>query len=280
MLTMWPACLRTHSLVDQIVAAAEAGFGAIAVNSATYVAARSGGASASQIRQIAHDHGIRISWIDAVTGWLPIRYPSRSPELKGFLDHDLDIAFEMAAELGAMSILAVGCFDHGAIDRQQQVDCFGDLCRRAAESDLQVGLEFIPMWGIPTLRAAMEIIDAAGAANGGLVFDTWHFFRSDPDTELLSTIPGDSILAVQVADARWEIKGRDLQDDCLEYRLQPGDGDFPLGPIVAHLAQVGVSDFGPEIFSAELDALSAKQAADQCAQKARALLQNIEVIAA
>jgi hypothetical protein len=37
--------------------------------------------------------------------------------------------------------------------------------------------------------------------------DTWHFFRSHPDFELLARIPGDRIFAVQVDAAAVEVRG-------------------------------------------------------------------------
>jgi len=278
-MTLWPACVRTHSVRDQIAAASQAGFSGLAMNSATYVAARETGMSGAQMVRQASDHGVRINWIDAVTGWLPVRYPPRSPELKDFLDHHIDTAFEMASELGAESLLAIGCFDHGAVDRRHQVECFGELCNRAADHDLRVGLEFIPMWGIPTLRAALEIVEAVNASNGGLVFDTWHFFRSDPDMELLGAIPEAKTFAVQMADASWQISGN-LLEDCLAHRRLPGEGEFPLGSLIARLAGMGITDFGPEIFSAALDELSAGKAAALCAQSTRKLLENNQINAA
>ncbi|MEW5420279.1 sugar phosphate isomerase/epimerase [Amorphus sp. 3PC139-8] len=263
--------MRSHSLYDQITAAASTGFSAIAINSAGYVAARSSGMTASRIRETLHDCGMTVSWVDAVTGWLPVRFPPRSPELKGFLDHELDIAFEIAAELGAEGLLAIGSFDHGAVDRSRQIDCFGQLCERAAGNDLRVGLEPIPFWGIPTLRAALEIVDTVGAPNGGLMLDSWHFYRGDPDIALLERVPGEKIFGVQLADAEWEVRG-DLQQDCLEHRLLPGDGDFPLDAFMSRLVRMGVRDFGPEVFSARLDALSAEEAAQRSAQAVRAVL--------
>lgn len=272
-LTLWPACVRAHPVNDQIVAAQKAGFSALAINSAGYLAALSDGMTGPQIGQIARDNDMRISWVDAVSGWLPVRYPPRSPELKDFLDHDLDIAFEIADAFGAKSLLAIGCFDHGHVDRAQQIDCFAALCERAASSGLRVGLEFIPMWGIPSLRCALEILDEVRAENAGLVFDSWHFFRSDPDIELLATVPAGKVLAVQLADARWKVSGSNLQEDCLACRCQPGEGEFPLDSILAHLAANGVDDFGPEVFSEELDSMTADRAAEASAAATRNILE-------
>ena len=180
-LTLWPACVRTHALAEQIAATAMAGYSSLAINPATYHAAISSGLSPRDIRRIADGHHVRFKWVDAVSGWLPIRYPAEAPELKGFLDYDLDLAFEIAEELGAEAILAIGCFQEGELPLAQQAGCFDALCRRAESRKLRVGLEFIPTWGIRDLKSAWRIASAVDAPNGGYVIDTWHFFRSSSD---------------------------------------------------------------------------------------------------
>jgi sugar phosphate isomerase/epimerase len=273
-LTLWPACVRTHALPDQIAAAAQAGFSSLAINPATYHAAVSSGLSPQDILRIADYNGVRFSWVDAVSGWLPIRYPADSPELKGFLDYDLKLAFEIADILGAEAILAIGCFAEGALPLSQQIDCFGELCREAKVRNLRVGLEFIPTWGIGNLKSAWRIASAVDAQNGGYVVDTWHFFRSNSDPNLLQQIPDDRIFAVQVADAASDCKVRSLLDDSLNFRKLPGDGALPLARLLDTITTKGTKDFGPEVFSIELDQVSAREAAILCANSMRAILRR------
>jgi sugar phosphate isomerase/epimerase len=273
-LTLWPACVRTHALPEQIAAAASAGFSSLAINPATYHQTVSSGLSPREILRIANDHGVRFSWVDAVSGWLPIRYPAESPELKSFLDYDLNLTFEIADALGVGAILAIGCFVEGALPLSQQIDRFGALCRGAEARNLRVGLEFIPTWGIGDLNAAWRIASAVGARNGGYVVDTWHFFRSGSDPDLLDRIPGDKIFAVQVADAALDYTGRSLLDDSLQFRRLPGDGELPLLPLLEMIEKKGVRDFGPEVFSVELDKMSAREAAIRCANATRAILRR------
>lgn len=280
-LTLWPACVRSHPLPQQIAAAATAGYSSIAINSATYVAARDAGLPGAEIARLASDNGLRIGWVDAVTGWLPVRYPPRNPELAGFLDHPVDIAFEMAEVFESHSLLAIGSFDHATLPFQELVDCFGRFCERAAAKGLRVGLEFIPFWGIPTLRSAMDIVEAAGASNGGLVLDTWHFYRGDPDPAPLAELPADRLFAVQLADAPTGPARVSLLEDCLQNRVLPGDGGLPLDEILAVLKRMGVRDYGPEIFSASLDERSAADAArlsaDACRSVLRGALRQTEI---
>ena len=105
---------------------------------------------------------------------------------------------------------------------------FAELCDRAADVGAQVHLEFMPISCVATLREAWTIVRDADRANGGIVFDTWHFFRGDPDFELLATVPGDRIYCVQIDDAAAEPRAS-LRDDT-NNRLLPGDGDLDLDP--------------------------------------------------
>ena len=65
-----------------------------------------------------------------------------------------------------------------------------------------MNLEFVPFFGIDTLEAAWEIVSGANAANGGIMFDTWHHRRSGSTDAFLATIPGARITGVQVKRRR------------------------------------------------------------------------------
>ena len=104
---------------------------------------------------------------------------------------------------------------------------FGLICDRAAGFGMQVQVEFTALHSIRTLQTAWDIVRGADRPNGGIVFDTWHFFRTDPDYALLATIPGARILSVQVDDALPEPVGT-MRDDTLN-RLMPGDGSLEIG---------------------------------------------------
>ena len=108
---------------------------------------------------------------------------------------------------------------------------------------------------------AWDILQQVKADNAGIVFDFWHYMRSGPNEELLRSIPGDKITAVQLCDATAEVpKGMSLAYDGLNHRLTPGDGDFPIASLVETLHQIGgLNNVGVEVFSPEYDKLSAEQ---------------------
>jgi sugar phosphate isomerase/epimerase len=111
-----------------------------------------------------------------------------------------------------------------------------------------VWIEFMPDGGIPDLGSAAELLRAIGAANAGLTLDTWHLFRTDEWLAVLRDLPEGSIRAVQVADARAELRGTGRKPPTAD-RLLPGAGDAPLREILeVVLARHPAAAIGVEVF--------------------------------
>jgi 4-hydroxyphenylpyruvate dioxygenase len=157
------------------------------------------------------------------------------------------------------SFTAWAGFPQGAYELPELIDAFGVLCARGQAEGLRCDLEFIPVFGIPDLKAAWEIVSGAGAANSGIVLDLWHYMRGTPDHALLNSIPGEAITGVQLCDATLDLPaGRSLVDDGFDHRRLPGDGEFPIAAILDILRVTGgLSRVGLEIFSATFDQMSA-----------------------
>jgi sugar phosphate isomerase/epimerase len=117
-----------------------------------------------------------------------------------FFDTTVEDFLRLADDLGCESFSAICTFPTGALDVEQLVEPFAELCRRA--DGLRVDLEFVAIWGLPDLASAWRVVRDAGAANGGVLFDFWHFFRGASDLATLRCIPDEKIHAVQVCDAR------------------------------------------------------------------------------
>jgi sugar phosphate isomerase/epimerase len=124
----------------------------------------------------------------------------------------------------------------------------------------------MPISSIATLAQGWDLVHAVNRDNLGLTFDTWHFWRADPDHDLLRTIPGDKITDVQLVDATRALKG-DLLNDLLHHRLFAGEGEFDLKTTVAVLREIGgYNSVGPELFSDAMDALEATEAGRRAGQ--------------
>ena len=264
---LWPACVKTYGFGDQLRAAAAGGFDSLPIGALTWQSLRDSGRSAADVVAMANDRGIRLGHYDGFTDWAPERFAADLPEpAKAVFDVSADQCLEICDALGLEAICATGAFRAGDWPLDALVEGFARFCEKAATAGIRVDLEFIPMWGVPSLALAWDIVRQAGAANGGILFDTWHFFRGDADVALLDSIPAGVIRTVQLADAQRELRGDNLFEDCLRYRLLPGEGDLDLPRVLRSLAaKGGVTSMGPEIFSDYLDSLEASRAGRECA---------------
>ena len=153
-------------------------------------------------------------------------------------------------------------------------EAFAALCDRAAARGLLVHLEFLPWTLIPDLDAALEIVELADRPNGGVMFDTWHHFRSRTKNDRIRNVPGRRILALQMNDAPREAE-ENLIEETLHRRLLPGEGDIDLVEILRLIDQAGSpAPVGVEIFSDALARLPAKEVARRAGEAARAVLRQ------
>jgi sugar phosphate isomerase/epimerase len=81
---------------------------------------------------------------------------------------------DAAAELGARHLLAQG-HDH---DWSRLVDHFAQLSDLAASYGLTVDVEFLTWTRMRDVRGVLDLLDAAGRSNTGVMIDTLHFCRS------------------------------------------------------------------------------------------------------
>jgi sugar phosphate isomerase/epimerase len=253
-------------LHDRAVAARAAGFERFSISPVDVHDAETAGWPARDIGKWASDQGLELI-MDPVVNWHPYKsaWPFR------YAKFGLDEILRMSRDLRCRSMTAVAMTDC-PLPESELAAPFGQLCRRVAQDGTNVHLEFIPMTVIPDLRVAWDIVRNADEDNGGLLFDTWHFFRGSPDFDLLASIPGDRIFAVQISDAKAEVQGS-LWDDTRRRKL-PGDGDFDLARAVQTLADIGGLQWvGPEIYSPQLAAMPATEAAQLASERVRSLVQ-------
>jgi sugar phosphate isomerase/epimerase len=267
--------LRTGITFRERLAATQAGgFTGLSLWGRDYQVARDEGLSDRDIRLLVADHGLAVAELDPAWWWLPgasdIHIPPEhdGERIFGFGEPEL---FAVADAVGARSLNAVDVFG-GTWSLDEAAAAFAALCDRAGEHGLLVHLEFLPWSRIPDLATAWRVVREAGRANGGLMLDAWHYFRSTPDGELLRSIPGASILGVQLCDAPAVAEANPLHAT-LHERLLPGDGELALGTLLADLRATGTTaPLGVEVFSDALHALAPEEAGRLAGQSLRAVL--------
>jgi sugar phosphate isomerase/epimerase len=262
------------SFRERLAAARAGGFTAVSLWGRDYQGARDEGLSDGDIRLLLADHGVSVAELDPGWWWLPgasgIRIPPELDEERifGFGEQEL---FGVAESVGARSLNAVDVFG-GSWSLDEAAAAFAGLCDRAADHGLLVHLEFLPWSRIPDLATAWQVVLAADRTNGGLMLDAWHYFRSTPDGAMLRSIPGASILGVQLCDAPALAETNPLHAT-LHERLLPGGGELALGTLLADLRATGTTaPVGVEVFSDVLSALPPEEAGRLAGRSLRAVL--------
>jgi sugar phosphate isomerase/epimerase len=261
---------------ERVAATVGGGFSAMSLWGRDYQAAREEGLGDPDIRLLLADHGLSVGELDPAWWWLPgaseIHIPRQLDQERIFRFAESEL-FDVAEAVGARSLNAVDVFG-GSWSLEEAAEAFAALCDRAADRGLLVHLEFLPWSRIPDLATAWQVIAAADRPNGGLMLDAWHYFRSDPDSALLRSIPGASILGVQLCDAPATAEAEPMYAT-LHERLLPGDGDFPLPLLLADLAATGATaPLGVEVFSDVLHALDPGEAGRRAGASLRALVKS------
>ena len=145
-------------------------------------------------------------------------------------------ALELGAEVGATHISSIGTEfapDATFLSTEQRIDLFGRLCDEAARFGLTVGVEFMMYRDIRTWRDALQMIDAAGRANAGLILDVLHFFRGGATPSDLLQVPARRIAYAQLSDCvATPLPVEKLAMEARTSRLHLGEGAIPLHEIL------------------------------------------------
>lgn len=259
---------------ERLRAARLAGCDQLSIMPVEVEAVMASGISIATMRGMAADQGIAITRLDPLVRWTRVWRPNNMSEpYIERIGYSPEAFFAIAEQLGCTFASLNATFPLGAMPIEELIESYAEICRRAADHGMSCDLEFIPLWGVRDLDTAWRIVSGADAKNGGIVFDSWHFVRGHSTLELLRTIPGEWIHSVQLNDGPLHLPpGRTLEEDCYQ-RLFPGEGEFPLTPILQALAQTGgLRQLGAEVFSPVLATMSAEDVAKRSAESIKATL--------
>ena len=257
---------RFRPFEERVSAAAEAGFAALGLYVGDYQRLRAEGTSDADLRAVLDQHGLRVVEIEALRGW-----SATGAERATYLQTEQSV-FAISDALGpGHHVQVIGPYT-GTLD--DAAAAFAGVCDRAAEHGLAAAIEFLPeMSNIPDAATAMQIVTAAGRANGGICLDCWHHFRGANDDDMLRAIPAERIFTVQVDDGPRQRVDPDYYTDCTRHRNVPGDGEFELAGFLRLVDEIGVRlPLSVEVMSADLEPLAAGQIARRLAEATRAVM--------
>jgi sugar phosphate isomerase/epimerase len=265
---LWAANVRTKPLADRLAAARAGGFTHFSIFPVDWQGWRQSGVSAADLRAQIRDAGVKVLAVDPFVQWIPgFAIPDAYPEAnRSFIAFSEAQILQIAEESGAEAINCVEGLGE-AYPADFLAEALGGFADRAAARGLRLTLEFMPISSITGLREGWGLVSAVNRANLGLCFDTWHYFRSYEDAALLSSIPGNKVFEVQLADARRTLQGDTLVDDLLRFRRLPGDGEFPIAAVTDTLKSIGGwTSAGPEVFADWIDPLAPEEVGRRCGE--------------
>ena len=269
----WPDLVWDHfsrprfgGFDERVAAAAAAGVAGLGLYVGEYARLRDEeGRTAADIRAQLDDHGLVLADIETVRGWCD---DDGGPSDEGRRFEAL--AYEMADGIGARYLQAIGPY-RATVDRAAVA--FGALCDRAADHGLLVGIEWLPYTNIATPADAEAIVAGSGRANAGYCVDIWHHRRGTNDDRMLRRLDPDRIFAVQMNDGPMQPKLDDYKEDCMCFRVPPGEGELDAVGFVRLLADMGVRcPISLEVCSTELWQGPAAVAASRAAAGMRQVL--------
>lgn len=253
---LYAATVAGKRFDEHLVAANSGRFPAISLFPQVYWKARQSGHRDADLRAMLDAHGVVASTVEPLLNWVPGEYFPGSQLLPKHMPAE-ETFYTLAEAVGA-SDLVVAWARKKRLPEQQLVDAFGGLCQRAARHGLKVHLEFLPWTQVQNVEVALRIVTEAAQANGGVMFDSWHHYRSGFGNNALAGIDGRWITATQFSDAPTKA-GWIPQLETLRERRLPGNGDSNVTAMISALRASGcTAPWGVEVFSSALRKLDAK----------------------
>ena len=163
------------------------------------------------------------------------------------------LLFDTAAALDAHHI-KVGNIPGTPCELDKVTEAYAELCADAAgHTKAKILYEFMPFDpNVDSLDKALQVVEGAGADNGGVVIDTWHMSKMGIAPDDLRRIPVDYLGWIELSDGRYEWMD-DRLDEVINHRNLPGEGEFDIQGYVDACRDHGYpGPWGVEVLSEEL----------------------------
>lgn len=198
-----------------------------------------------EMKQILDDNGIKYLELEFLTDWF----------LDGEKKKKSDVQKKKlltAAEALRARHVKVGDFFQQTCPMARLIEAFGALCAEAAEHGTKIGFELMPFAMIRTLKESLEMIEGAGAKNGGITFDLWHMVKLKIPYEEVGRVPFQYLLSVELNDGTFDAPWS-LHEDTVNHRRLCGEGEFDIKSFIDVVQKAGYTGpWGIEVLSEEL----------------------------
>jgi sugar phosphate isomerase/epimerase len=229
---------------DRVTAAAKAGFTGMGIWHADldHILGRR---NLAEMKRIFDDNGITHVELEFLSDWFLGGERRKQSDMQ---KHKLLAAAE---KLQARHV-KVGDFFHEKYSMPQLIESFAALCSDAALHGTKIGFELMPFAMLDTLKDSLTMIEGAGAANGGIIFDLWHLVKLKIPYEEVQRVPLKWIVSVELNDGTF-VAPWSLHEDTINHRRFCGEGEFDVKGFVDCMRKKGYSGpWGIEVLSEEL----------------------------
>ncbi|GAA2409212.1 sugar phosphate isomerase/epimerase and 4-hydroxyphenylpyruvate domain-containing protein [Actinomadura vinacea] len=218
-------------LADKLTAIGAAGFDGVEIFENDLVAAPM---SPEEVRARAADLGL------AIDLYQPFRdFEAVPPAPLARALRRAEHRFAVMERLGATRLLVCSNVSPAAIDDDAlAAEQLRLLAERAAQHGVEIAYEALA-WGrhVDDHLHAWRIVRMADHPNLGVCLDSFHILSRDADPYAIEAIPAEKIFFLQLADA--PRLPMDVLHWSRHYRCFPGQGDFDVAGLVAHVLRTG-----------------------------------------
>lgn len=231
---------------DRVEAAARAGFSGIGLWHAD-VRHTLESHTLEDMKKMLDDNGmvhLELEFLQ-LSGWLTGEAVAAAEAEKATL-------LKWAEALGARHI-KVGDFFNTPASLDQATDVFAAVCADAASAGTDVLFEMMPFAMINDFDQSIRMCIDAGAANGGVMVDTWHMIKMGVPVEKIARIPSRYLRGIELNDG-WKQTpdGMTLAEETVLARQFPGEGEWDMPAFMAAcLASGYAGPYGVEVINAE-----------------------------
>jgi 2-keto-myo-inositol isomerase len=223
------ATIKRAPLTRQIQLAAGAGFEGVGLWMDDIDAAVAAGQTLQEIDVLVRRAGLAVEELCFLGRWQDCDRAAFASVLE-----EADRISRTAWSLGCGLVVAVPSMRVGP--SEDAARRLREVCAAADGHGVRVALEFVgTAEEIRTVPAAWRLIEACGAANGGLLLDTFHYFFGGSTPRDLSALSGDKVFLVHVSDAM--PVPREALSTFHDYRTFPGEGTIDFAPVLQWMEQ-------------------------------------------
>lgn len=182
-------------LLHKIAAAATAGFDGISVYAREVDALAVDGWSVAELAAVCAGVGLAVAEVDGRSAWAGLPGESGPP-----VDHLLEIGGALSARSVTL-LVPPGADLAPAGTRRSVAGALAAVGASAAARGLLVHLEPFAWSGLGDLATAADLVDRSGAANAGVLVDTWHLVVGPDRGRLPDGLAGLQVLGIQLGEA-------------------------------------------------------------------------------